>query len=229
MGTMVHGELGGLLERSDELGAIRAGAQAVAAGEGFAVVVEGPAGIGKTALVAAALAEAREVGLRSLAACGSELERAYGFGVARQLLEPAVHAGDGAAFEGAARYAAVLLDAAARRARRGRGRTDAQRGGAPALLRPSALSDWASAKLVRAAVPGARAPLCRSCPALSGGNPFFLGELAGALREAGVNRFADVLDAAPDGVVASVRARLTRFPQPAQQLAGAAAIVGDGG
>jgi DNA-binding CsgD family transcriptional regulator len=301
MGTMVHGELGGLLERSDELGAIRAGAQAVAAGEGFAVVVEGPAGIGKTALVEAALAEAGEVGLRSLAACGSELERAYGFGVVRQLLEPAVHAGDKAAFEGAARYAAVLLDfpfaepaplplgpertsavlhglyrltanlaterplalvvddahwadgsslrflaylvnrlsqvpvllvVAARPLGEPGGAAVARmlsEGGAPALLRPSALSDHASAELVRAAVPGARTPLCRSCHELSGGNPFFLSELAGALREAGVDRFADVLDAAPDGVVASVRARLARFPQPAQQLAGAAAIVGDGG
>ena len=64
---------------------------------------------------------------------------------------------------------------------------------------------------------------------LTGGNPFFLRELAGALREAGPERAADVLDAAPDGVVASVRARLTRFPSPAQRLAGAVAIVGDGG
>jgi hypothetical protein len=31
MGTMVHGELSRVLERSDELGAIRAGVQAVAA------------------------------------------------------------------------------------------------------------------------------------------------------------------------------------------------------
>ena len=108
---LAHGELGELLERSVELGVIRAGAEAVAAGEGRAVVVEGPAGIGKTALVAAARAHAREVGLKPLAARGTELERAFGFGVVRQLLEPAVHDGDGtAAFEGAARYAAALLD-----------------------------------------------------------------------------------------------------------------------
>jgi hypothetical protein len=71
---MVHGELGELLERSVELGAIRAGVEAVAAGEGRAVVLEGPAGIGKTALVAAAYAQARDAGLRPLAARGSELE-----------------------------------------------------------------------------------------------------------------------------------------------------------
>ena len=101
-------------------------------------------------------------------------------------------------------------------------------GGAPALLRPAALSDDASAELVRAAVPEAMTPLCRTCHALTGGNPFFLRELAGALREAGPDRAADVLGAAPDGVVASVRARLARFPASARRLAGAAAIVGDG-
>ena len=90
---------------------IRAAVEAVAVGEGRAVVVEGPAGIGKTALVAAAGASAREAGLTPLAARGTELERAFGFGVVRQLLEPAVHDGDAAtAFEGAARQAAALLD-----------------------------------------------------------------------------------------------------------------------
>jgi hypothetical protein len=47
-------------------------------------------------------------------------------------------------------------------------------GGAPALLRPAALSDGASAELVREVVPGAMSELCRSCHALTGGNPFFL-------------------------------------------------------
>ena len=45
---MAHGEPGELLERGVELDVIRAGAEAVAAGEGRAIVVEGPAGIGKT-------------------------------------------------------------------------------------------------------------------------------------------------------------------------------------
>lgn len=298
---MTHGELGELLERSVELDAIRASVEAVAAGEGQALVVEGPAGIGKTALVAAAHAYARELGLRPLAARGSELERAFGFGVARQLLEPAVHDGDGAAaFVGAARYAAALLDVplaepvplplgpegafavlnglyrltanlaanqplallvddahsadgaslrflaylgnrlgqvpvllvvAARPVGEPGGAAVAQmlaEGAATALLNPSPLSDDASAKLVRAAVPEAMTVLCRTCHALTGGNPFFLRELAGALREAGADRAADVLGAAPDGVVASVRVRLGRFPRAARRLAGAAAIVGDG-
>ena len=99
---------------------------------------------------------------------------------------------------------------------------------AATLLRPTALSPDASEHVVRAAVPDARAPLCRTCHTLTGGNPFFLRELAGALHDAGPERAADVLEAAPDGVVASVRARLTRFPSAAQEFAGAAAVAGDG-
>ena len=52
-----------LLERSAELSAIRASAEHAAAGRGRALVVEAPAGIGKTALVSAARTLARETGL----------------------------------------------------------------------------------------------------------------------------------------------------------------------
>jgi DNA-binding CsgD family transcriptional regulator len=301
MGTMAQLGLGELLERGEEFAAIRASAEAVGGGEGRTVVVEGPPGIGKTALVAAAHVQAREAGLAPLVARGTELERAFGFGVVRQLLEPAVQHGESSgAFTGAARYAATLLDVPApertplpfgpegalvildalyrltanlarRRplallvddahwadaaslrflaylvnrlshvrvllvvAARPRGEPGGAavaelltESGAPAVLRPRALTDAASAELVRAAVPEAMTLLCRDCHRLTGGNPFFLRELAGALREAGPDRAAEVLEAAPDGVVASVRARLTRFPDSAQRLAGAASIVGDG-
>ncbi len=87
-----HGEPGELLERSVELGVIHEGAEAATAGEGRAIVVEGPAGIGKTALVAAARDRARQAGLTPLGARAAELERTFGYGVVRQLLEPAVHA-----------------------------------------------------------------------------------------------------------------------------------------
>ena len=50
---------------------------------------------------------------------------------------------------------------------------------APALLRPEALSEDASAALVRSAVPGAPPALCATCHQLTGGNPFFLHELTG--------------------------------------------------
>jgi predicted ATPase len=64
-------------------------------GSGGAVVFEGPAGIGKSSLLAAARAAA-EPAMRVLAARGGELERELPFGVVRQLLEPVV-AGSSAA------------------------------------------------------------------------------------------------------------------------------------
>jgi len=59
-------------------------------GRGGALVVEGPAGIGKTVLLAAARAAAEGEGFRVLRARGAELEREFAFGVVRQLVEPVV-------------------------------------------------------------------------------------------------------------------------------------------
>jgi DNA-binding CsgD family transcriptional regulator len=80
-----------LLERDAELAAI-----AERLDEGGLVIVEGPAGIGKTSLLAAAAERAAAHGARVLAARAAPLEQAYGFGVVRQLLEP-VRAGCDAA------------------------------------------------------------------------------------------------------------------------------------
>jgi hypothetical protein len=52
------------------------------------IVVEGPGGIGKTSVLAAARAAARDAGMLTLHARGSELERAFPFGIVRQLFEP---------------------------------------------------------------------------------------------------------------------------------------------
>jgi hypothetical protein len=57
-------------------------------GLGSLLVVEGPAGIGKTSLVRAAHALAGERGFSVLSARGSDLERQFAYGVVRQLLEP---------------------------------------------------------------------------------------------------------------------------------------------
>lgn len=57
------------------------------AGAGSVVVVEGPAGIGKSELLAAACADARARGIGVLIARGSEFEEEIAFGVARQLFE----------------------------------------------------------------------------------------------------------------------------------------------
>ena len=78
---------GGLLERSAQLERIEAALTGARAGHGAFVVLEGPAGIGKTALLTAARAAAADGGMRVLRARGTELERDFPFGVVRQLFE----------------------------------------------------------------------------------------------------------------------------------------------
>ena len=102
-----------LLERDAELAAMHRAFARAQDGSGGLVVVNGPAGVGKTALVDAARSAASEAGLLTLYARGAELERAFAFGVIRQLFDGVVHGTDGhpqALFAGAARFAAPLLD-----------------------------------------------------------------------------------------------------------------------
>ncbi len=83
------GERGGvLLERERELARIGQCLERARAGEGSALIVEGPAGIGKTVLLAAAHDAPEGEGFRWLRARGGELEREFAFGVVRQLMEP---------------------------------------------------------------------------------------------------------------------------------------------
>ena len=84
-GTAVTGPL---LERSDELARIESALAEARTGRGTFVVIEGPAGIGKTALLAAARSAAADGGMRVLRSRGTELERDFAFGVVRQLFEP---------------------------------------------------------------------------------------------------------------------------------------------
>ena len=79
---------GQLLERSEELARIESALAEARAGRGTFVVIEGPAGIGKTALLAAARTAAADGGMRVLRSRGTELEREFAFGVVRQLFEP---------------------------------------------------------------------------------------------------------------------------------------------
>ena len=76
-----------LLEREAELAALDALIAAASAG-GRLIAIEGPAGIGKTRLLAEARRRARMSGMRVLAARGSELEYEFSYGVVRQLFEP---------------------------------------------------------------------------------------------------------------------------------------------
>lgn len=77
-----------LLERDSHLEALDAALAEVAAGRGVTLLVEGAAGTGKTSLLQAAATRAREHDVDVLPARGSEIEREFGFGLARQMLEP---------------------------------------------------------------------------------------------------------------------------------------------
>jgi len=87
-----------------------------AEGRGALVLVEGPAGIGKTTLLRAACVQARKRGIRALTARGFALEKGFSYGIVRQLLEPVrAAAADGewdALLDGAARLARRVFDAA---------------------------------------------------------------------------------------------------------------------
>ena len=78
-----------LLEREHELETIdRAIAGTAAGGSGLALLVEGPAGIGKSRLVAETRVRAAEAGFAVASARAGELEQAFPFGIVRQLYEP---------------------------------------------------------------------------------------------------------------------------------------------
>ena len=102
---------GSLLERERELGVLREGLDRVRAGEGMLLLIEGPAGVGKTQLGREARVAAEHAGITPLVARGSELEQPFAFGVARQLLEPAIAEAPerSSVFRGAAQPAARLF------------------------------------------------------------------------------------------------------------------------
>ena len=100
-----------LVGREGELGCIEELLGRARSGCGAVAVLEGPAGIGKTALLAEAARQAGDYGFSALRASGGELEREYAFGVVRQLFWPVVAPGRGRGdlFEGAAGLAARPL------------------------------------------------------------------------------------------------------------------------
>ena len=79
-----------LLERDAELGRLSALLEKAHGGSGSVEAVSGPAGIGKTELLAALHRLAGDRGFRSLRARGRELEAGMAFSVVRQLLEQPV-------------------------------------------------------------------------------------------------------------------------------------------
>jgi DNA-binding CsgD family transcriptional regulator len=292
-----------LLERDGELRVLGALVAQAVGGDGRVGLIEGPPGIGKTRLIAAARQLAAEAGMRCLSARGSPMERAFSFGVVRQLFDPVLTAspgqrselfagpaarverllsgeGDPADGEGgpfaiyhglywltanlsAAGSLAVLVDdlhwadppslaaiqylgrrleglpvllVVASRAREpgfDRSVLDAL-GLEPAAreVAPRALSEAATAGLVRVRLPAADDGFCRACHAATGGNPLLVAELAGALAAEGVTGqagdIARVAEVGPDAVARAVRLRLARLSDEARSVAGAASVLGDG-
>jgi DNA-binding CsgD family transcriptional regulator len=106
-----------LLEREAELAMIDELVGELPGGVGRALLIEGPAGIGKSSLLWIAVEKGRAGGARTLVARASEFERDYAFGVVCQLFEPLV-AGLGdeerrALFAGPAAPAEPILSGAA--------------------------------------------------------------------------------------------------------------------
>jgi DNA-binding CsgD family transcriptional regulator len=85
-----------LFEREDDLAALDAALTEAVAGTGGVLLIEGPAGIGKTVLLEALRRRASAAKMTVLAARGGELERGFGFGIVRQLLEVALIGADAA-------------------------------------------------------------------------------------------------------------------------------------
>lgn len=103
-----------ILERETELGLIERGLELARGGRGAMLLLEGPAGIGKTRLLAAADERAGGHGMRSLRARAGQLERDFAFGVVQQLFEPVVLGAEreerARLMSGAAALAAALFD-----------------------------------------------------------------------------------------------------------------------
>src|SRR6476469_10384661 len=107
-----------LFDRVDDLTALDAALIEAIAGAGGVLLIEGPAGIGKKVLLEALRRRAAAAKMTVLTARGGELERGFGFGIVRQLLEGALIGADGAERDrllaGAARLAEpVCTDVAA--------------------------------------------------------------------------------------------------------------------
>jgi DNA-binding CsgD family transcriptional regulator len=100
------------------------------------------------------------------------------------------------------------------------------------VVRPPPLSEAAVSVLVRERLsPEADAEFCAACFTATGGNPLFVRELVTAIASQGLSPTADqaarIREIGPEGIVRSVRLRLSRVPAEAGLLARAVAVLGD--
>jgi DNA-binding CsgD family transcriptional regulator/tetratricopeptide (TPR) repeat protein len=261
-----------LLERDLELGTIDAFFERVRFRRGGRILIEGPAGIGKSAVLDAAAARARELGMLCLWAEGSEVAAQVAFGVAREALgarwpeEDSLNRGAQLVLDladetpvmlciddvqwadpASLRWLALLAQriSGSRLALALAARSE-DRGNEPdpltqllddrgaVVVRPAALSEQASGELLAARLGGALdQELVGWCHEDTGGNPYLLGALADALRQAGIPSGAGarmrVREIGSRAVARSISARLERLDPDARALVEAVAAVGDVG
>jgi DNA-binding CsgD family transcriptional regulator len=103
-----------LIERDGDLSTIAEAVAGLRGGDrGSVLLIEGVAGVGKTALLGCLTGEASGAGCRVLRGRGSEMEREFGFGLVRQLFGPLVRSLDeesrARAFSGPAAPAASIF------------------------------------------------------------------------------------------------------------------------
>ncbi|MGQ0779359.1 MAG: ATP-binding protein [Pseudonocardiales bacterium] len=97
------------------------------------------------------------------------------------------------------------------------------------VWRPAPLSTGAVAAAVRSACGDVDDDMVQACARVSGGNPFYLGELIRELTTTGRAASAEaVADAAPDSVLRTTLIRLGKLGPNPTALAKAAAVFGDG-
>ena len=101
---------GGLLERRKELAALTTLLERARAGDGGVVLIEGPAGIGKSSLVQACAQEAAALGLTVLRSRGDDVVLESSFAGVRELLWPYVRTAGPTVFDGAAGFAAAVFE-----------------------------------------------------------------------------------------------------------------------
>ncbi len=111
-----------LIERTSELAEIDRSLRDAKAGGGHMLLIEGPPGIGKTALLRAAEQRAQRRRMVTLSARGGELEGHFSYGVVRQLFERFLLEADAATRRALFRGAAAL----AKPALTGTGELDAE-------------------------------------------------------------------------------------------------------
>src|SRR5262245_24820919 len=79
-----------LLEREAEVEVLREALDQAHGQRGRFVLIEAPAGLGKTSLLRMAADEAATEGFTTLHSRASEMERDFAYGIVRQLLEPTI-------------------------------------------------------------------------------------------------------------------------------------------